>query len=572
MTARELARLTAVARGAEPADLVLRGGRVLNVFTGELQPADVAICGETIAGVGSYRGHREIALSGAVVLPGFIEGHIHIESTMLAPAQFAAAVAARGTTTVIADPHEIANVAGLEGVRYLLDATVEAPAQVFLMAPSCVPATPLETAGAVLGPEQVEQLLGWPRVLGLAEMMNFPGVLGGEPQVLRKLAAATGRSVDGHAPGLSGPELQAYVAAGARSEHEATTLEEGREKLAAGMWVMIREGSAARNLAELAPLLCGEGADRCLLVSDDRNPVDLLELGHLDYSLRRAVQLGVPAHRAVRAVTANAAARFGLHDRGAVAPGLRADLTVVADLTDFVVLHALRGGRLVAELAPPADGTPLAGGRCRTGELHAERFALRGPVTTASQARVRVIEVVPGQILTRAGEAMLPVVDGRLQIPRDSDLALLAVVERHHGSGAVGLGLVRGLGLRGGALASTVAHDAHNLVVAGTSAEAMVRAAQAVMLVGGGQAVATDREVRALLPLPVAGLMSDRPLAEVAAGVRALHRAARELGTGLDDPFMTLSFLALPVIPALRLTDRGLVDVERFAVVPLVIA
>lgn len=572
MTARELARLTAVARGAEPADLVLRGGRVLNVFTGELQPADVAICGETIAGVGSYRGRREIALSGAVVLPGFIEGHIHIESTMLAPAQFAAAVAARGTTTVIADPHEIANVAGLEGVRYLLDATVEAPAQVFLMAPSCVPATPLETAGAVLGPEQVEQLLGWPRVLGLAEMMNFPGVLGGEPQVLRKLAAANGRPVDGHAPGLGGPQLQAYVAAGARSEHEATTLEEGREKLAAGMWVMIREGSAARNLAELAPLLCGEGADRCLLVSDDRNPVDLLELGHLDYSLRRAVQLGVPAHRAVRAVTANAAARFGLHDRGAVAPGLRADLTVVADLTDFVVLHALRGGRLVAELAPPADGAPLAGGRCRTGELHAERFALTSPVTAASQARVRVIEVVPGQILTRAGEAMLPVVDGRLQIPRDSDLALLAVVERHHGSGAVGLGLVRGLGVRGGALASTVAHDAHNLVVAGTSAEAMVRAAQAVVQVGGGQAVATDREVRALLPLPVAGLMSDRPLAEVAAGVRALHRAARELGTGLDDPFMTLSFLALPVIPALRLTDRGLVDVERFAVVPLVIA
>jgi adenine deaminase len=541
---------------------------VLNVFTGELVDADVALCGELIAGVGRYRGAEEIDLDGAVVLPGFIDGHIHIESTMLSPTRFAEAVSPRGTTTVIADPHEIANVSGLAGVRYMLTDAASGPVDIYLMAPSCVPATHLETSGAALGPAEVERMLAWPGVLGLAEMMNFPGVLLGFEEVMLKLASAEGRRVDGHAPGLSGADLQAYVTAGPRSEHEATSLEEAREKLAAGMWIMIREGSAARNLSELAPLLQGEGADRCLLVSDDRNPVDLLAHGHLDNALLQAVALGVPAHRAVRAVTLNAATRFGLNDRGAVAPGYRADLAVVSDMEDFEVQLVLKSGRRARDLVRPPTETPDAlRATCNVGEMTAASFA----IPCGAAATVRVIEIVPDQVVTRHGQAAFVSSEGELHAQAADDLLKLEVIERHHGTGRIGLGFVRGLGLRRGAMASTVAHDSHNLVIAGVSDRAMLRAAEAVCRAGGGQAVATDDEVLALLPLPVAGLMSEAEVASVAEGVQALTRAAHGLGCELADPMMTLSFLALPVIPELRLTDRGLVDVAAFEVVPLII-
>lgn len=560
-TVAGLQRRIEVARSERPADLVVRGGGVLNVFTGEVVEADVAVCDDWIAGVGEYRGEREVDVAGAIVLPGLIDGHLHVESTMLSPARFAEAVSRHGTTTVVADPHEIANVAGLDGVRYMIEACRGGPIDLLLMAPSCVPATHMETAGAELGPDDVERMLRWPEMHGLAEMMNFPGVLFGDPGVLRKLASATG-VIDGHAPGLSGPDLQAYVAAGPRSEHEATSLEEAREKLAAGIRVMIREGSTARNLADLAPLLCGEGAHRCLLVSDDRNPVDLHERGHLDETLRRAVALGVPAHRAVQAVTLNAAQCHRLHDRGAVAPGLLADLTVVGDLQNFEVRMAFKHGRPVEEIgAPPEPEIARVCGSINVRGLddRALRIAAAG-----DSARVRVIEVVPGQIVTRAGEATLPVRDGSVMPDAAQEIAKLAVVERHHGSGRVGLGFVRGIGLCEGALASTVAHDSHNLVLAGMSDEAMLRAARAVIEAGGGQCVATEGEVLALLALPIAGLMSDRALTEVVEGVRSLGEAAKRLGCALDDPLMALSFLALPVIPALKLTDRGLVDVEAF--------
>ncbi len=564
MSSRETARRVAIARGEAPADLALRGGRVLNVFSGEVVDADVALCGEMIAGVGHYRGIEEIDL----VLPGFIDGHIHIESTMLSPTRFAEAVSPRGTTTVIADPHEIANVSGLAGVRYMLADGAGGPVDIYLMAPSCVPATHLETSGAELGPAEVERMLAWPGVLGLAEMMNFPGVLTGFEEVMLKLVGAEGRPVDGHAPGLSGADLQAYVTAGPCSEHEATTLEEAREKLAAGMWIMIREGSAARNLRELAPLLQGEGADRCLLVSDDRSPVDLLAHGHLDDTLRQAVTLGVSPHRAVRAVTLNAATRFGLNDRGAVAPGYRADLAVVSDLEDFEVQLVLKSGRRAREMVRPTTETPDAlRATCDVAELTTASFA----IPCAAAATVRVIEIVPDQIVTRRGQAALRPREGELHAQAADDLLKLAVIERHHGTGRVGLGFVRGLGLRRGALASTVAHDSHNLVVAGVSDEAMLRAAEAVRGVGGGQAVAIDDEVLALLPLPIGGLMSQANAASVAEGVRALTQAARVLGCALADPMMALSFLALPVIPELRLTDLGLVDVAAFEVVPLII-
>lgn len=598
-----LKRIVAVARGDEPADLVLRGGEVLNVFTGEVVNADVALCGDTVAGVGEYHGTREIDLDGAVVLPGFIEGHIHIESSFLCPTEFAAAVSAHGTTTVIADPHEIANVAGLAGVQYMLSAAQGGalargaaptgeppggPVDIFLMAPSCVPATALETAGAELGPDEVEQMLGWPGVLGLAEMMNFPGVLSGQNDVMLKLAAAAGRPIDGHAPGLSGSDLQAYLAAGPRSEHEATSLAEAQEKLAAGAWVMIRHGSAAQNLRDLAPLLAGEGASRCLLVCDDRNPVDLLERGHLDECLRLAVAAGVPAHRAVRAVTINAATRFGLTDRGAIAPGLRADLVVVEDLRDFQVQAVYKDGHIVAGGSPTPRRAPRRAEASRRSSAAMIPEALRStchlppwspetlriPVSAGDgePVRVRVIEIVPGQVLTRAGEAAIPAQDGELMARPDDDLLKLAVIERHRGTGNVGLGFVRGFDLKRGALASSVAHDSHNLVVVGATDTAMRRAAEAVAQVGGGQAVATDDEVLAILPLPIAGLMSDRPLAEVAGMMRGLHKAASKLGCRLNDPFMTLSFLALPVIPELKLTDRGLVDVSAFDFVALIIA
>ena len=563
----ELQRRIEVARGVRPADLVLRGGRVLNVFTGDLARADVAVSGGVIAGLGSYRGEREIDLDGAIVLPGLIEGHIHVESTMLSPTQFARAVASRGTTTAIADPHEIANVAGLAGVRYMIDGSRGGALDLRVMAPSCVPASHLETAGATLAPEDIETMLRWPGIHGLAEMMNFPGVLLGDADVLRKLAAASPSPIDGHAPGLSGADLQAYVATGPRTEHEATTLAEAREKLAAGVRVLIREGSTARNLCDLAPLLMGEGARRCLLVSDDRNPVELLECGHLDLALRRAVQEGVPALRAVQAVTLNAAEAFRLHDRGAVAPGLRADLAIVEDLREFEVRLTLRGGVPVDEIGdPPEPDTSAARGSMSVTGLSEAALRIEGAGPTA---RVRVIEVLPGQVLTGAGEAELPVRDDAIMPDPTRDIAKLAVIERHHASGRIGLGFVRGLGLVRGALASTVAHDSHNLLVAGTSDAAMLRAARALIDAGGGQCVATDSEVRALLPLPIGGLMSDRPLAEVAQGVRALHKAARDLGSTLDDPLMALSFLALPVIPRLKLTDRGLVDVDAFDFVQL---
>lgn len=569
-TVAELARVIRVARGDEPADLTLRGGRVLNVYTGELVRADVAICGSWIAGVGAYGdGHTTIHLAGAVVLPGFIDGHFHIESTMLSPLSLGRAVALHGTTTIVADPHEIANVAGVAGVRYMLEAARGGPVEILLTAPSCVPATHLETSGARLGPDEVEEILRWPGVVGLGEMMNFPGVVGADGGVLRKLAA--GQLIDGHAPGLSGAQLTAYAAAGPRSEHEATTLAEAQEKLSLGMYIMIREGSTAHNLADLAPLLSGEGARRCLLVSDDRNPVDLLEHGHVDATLRRAVAAGVPIHRAVQAVTLNAAEYFRLHDRGAVAPGLRADIAVVEDLERFEVRLTLKSGRLWGEIAEATTEAPAA--VCRSvhvADINADNLAVAAP-TGAKKVRVRVIEVIPGQLLTGAGEAELAVVDGCVAAAPSRDILGLAVIERHHASGRIGLGFVRGLGLRRGAIASTVAHDSHNLVVAGATPQAMLTAARAVIDMGGGQAVAVEDQVLAVLPLPIAGLMSDRPVEEVAAGVRRLQSAARGLGCTLPDPAMALSFLALPVIPRLKLTDRGLVDVEAFDFVPVLV-
>lgn len=565
-----LAERIRVARGEAPADLVLRNARLVNVFSGEVHLADVAVYAGRIVGLSHYTAREEIDLQGRFLCPGLIDGHVHLESAMVHPAEFARAVLPHGTTTVIADPHEIANVLGLEGIRYLLEATSGLPLNVYLMAPSCVPASPLETAGAELSAADLEVLLREERILGLAEMMNFPGVVQGVPEVLAKLEVARGRLVDGHAPGLSGRDLCAYVAAGIGSDHECTTLNEALEKLRLGMAVMIREGSTAHNLNDLLPLVMPGNASHCFFVSDDRHPADLLERGHIDAILRQAQPHELlPPVTLVQMATLNTARHFRLWDLGGIAPGYRADMVVVNDLETFEVSMVFKDGQPVAQSgallgeALPEE-RPIPPSTFHVADLRAERLAV-----PAGGSRLRVIGLVPGQVVTRSLWEEPRVEDGWAVADPERDLLKLAVVERHRGSGRVGLGFVRGFGLKRGALASSVAHDSHNIVVVGCSDGEMAAAAEAVVRMGGGQVAVAGERVLAELPLPIAGLMSDRPLEEVRARLEALNRAARELGCSLDSPLMSLSFLALVVIPELKLSDRGLVDVQRFDFVPL---
>jgi adenine deaminase len=560
--------LLEVARGDAPADTLLRGGRVVNVFTAEVERVDLALHGGRIAGLGpGYLGREEVELDGAWVLPGFLDAHVHVESSLATPFEFARAVVPRGTTTVISDPHEIANVHGLEGVRYMLDASEGLPLTVFVMASSCVPATGMSTSGAALDAAALETLLEHPRVLGLAEVMNFPGVIHGDPEVLAKLRAFQGRPVDGHAPGVSGPALNAYVAAGPASDHECTTADEAREKLRRGLHVFFRQATNAQNLADLLPALTPENAGRVCLCTDDRQPPDLLDEGGIDHMLRTVIRAGVDPIHAVRLATLNPAGFFGLGDRGAVAPGRRADLLVVDDLPSLAIREVWSGGRRVArggaaegwtapEVEPPEPSMLVA--------LPPEPFRI-----PAREGRVRVIEAVPGQLVTGSDTVEPTVRDGAVVADPERDLVKLAVVERHTGSGRVGTALLRGMGLRSGALAGTVAHDHHNIITAGVDDASMMKAVRAVAEARGGLAVARGEEVLARLALPVGGLMSPRPMEEIRALLDEAVAAARELGSPLHDPFMALSFLGLEVIPTLKLTDHGLVDVEAFRPVPL---
>lgn len=558
------------ARGETPADLLLKGGRIVDVFSGETVTGDVAIKNGTIAGIGAYRAARTVELDGRFVTPGFIDAHVHIESTMIGVSEFARAVAARGTTTVIADPHEIANVLGAAGIRYMLAASADQPVNVFFMLPSCVPATSMETAGARLTADDLRPLMDEERVLGLAEMMNYPGVLAADVEVLRKidLAASARKPVDGHAPGLTGTDLNAYAAAGIASDHECTTLAEAREKLRAGLHIMVREGTAAKNLAALLPLITPHTCRRMMWCTDDRHAHDLLTEGHIDVIVRSAIGRGLDPLSAIRMATLNPAEYFGLRHLGAVAPGRRADLLVIDDLKHLGIGQVYSRGQLVA-----VDGR-IVEGLERPGSIGAPR-AMRVPTgaldfsIAAIGRRVRVIEIVPGQIVTGSRVADARIENGQAVADTDRDLLKLAVVDRHSGRGRMAVAFVRGLGLEKGAIASSVAHDAHNIIVAGAGDRDMTVAVGRIVEMGGGLAVAAGGRVLAELALPVAGLMAEAPLPEVAAALERLTAAARSLGSLLKDPFMTLSFLALPVIPALKLTDRGLVDVEKFEVVPL---
>ena len=557
-------RILPVALGSEPAELVLRNVETLNVFTGEFLTGDIAIAGGRVAGVGRYHGKAEIDCAGKTAVPGFIDSHIHMESSMLSPAQFARAAAPHGTTAIVTDPHEIANVCGENGIQYMLRATRGLPLDVFFMVPSCVPCSQFDENGCTLGTETIRRFLTEERVLGLAEMMNYPGVLYEDPATLEKIDCALdeGGMVDGHAPGLTGRQLNAYIGAGVTSDHEATCYEEALEKLRLGQWIMIREGTAARNLDALYPLLQGDSFRRCLFCCDDVHPGELLEDGHIDRIVRRAIARGAnPAHAFI-AASFNAAQRFGLGDTGAIAPGYFADLVLLSDRENVTVEAVYKRGSLVAmdgELVRPVEEPKAAGrkavsGTVRVGDFSAEKLDAHGTA-------LPVIGLVAHELITTD--------EGRAEaVDTERDIVKLAVIERHHETGHIGLCYLKGYGLKSGAVATTVAHDSHNVIVAGTNDADMALAVETLKACGGGMAVVDGGRVKAELALPIAGLMCDLDAEEAEAALSRVKDAAYALGASHEiDPLMTLSFMSLPVIPHRKLTTLGVVDVDAFRLV-----
>lgn len=568
----ELESLIRRAAGREPADLLLTNLKLVDVLAGEIYPAEVAVAGDTVVGIGpGYTAREVVDLRGAYLAPGFLDAHVHVESAMVTPREFARAVVPRGTTTVITDPHEIANVLGLEGIRFMLECAKGSPMSMFVMASSCVPATHMETSGAELDAVDLASFKSSPFVLGLAEVMNFPGVVGCDPGVLAKLERFADRVIDGHAPGLTGQALNAYAAAGIASDHECTTVEEAREKLRRGMVIFLREATNAHNLRTLLPLVTPYNAGRLCLCTDDRQPADLLDQGHIDHLLRLAIADGVDPVVAIRMATWSIAKHFRLYDRGAVAPGRRADLVAFDDLSAPRPRMVWRRGELVAqdgELVPHAQLPAIPRLRpTMSVDWEAVDFAIR-----AEGVRARVIEAIPNQLVTGHLIEEATVRGGEAVADPSRDLLKMAVVERHRASGAVGRGFVRGLGLARGALASSVAHDHHNLVLIGADDLSMTTAARRAAAIGGGLVAAEGEQVLAEVPLPLGGLMSDHPIESVRGELDKALDAAHALGSPLHDPFMAMSFLALEVIPSLKLTDQGLVDVDRFEQVPLWVA
>lgn len=563
------------ATGQKTPELVLKNGKLINVLSGEIYQADIAIDNGYIVGVGQYKGQKEVDLTDHYLCPGLIDGHIHLESSMVTPQEFAKVVLPRGTTTVVTDPHEIANVSGRAGIEYMMDATEDIPLNVYFMVPSCVPATMLDENGAEINAGDIAELLEKPRVLGLAEMMNFPGVLHCDSEVLGKIAAARekGRIIDGHAPGLSGKELCAYIAAGIRSDHECTSFDEALERVRLGQWVMVREGTAGKNLLDLMPLLTSGKSRRCMLVTDDKHPGDLIQEGHLDFMIRSLISRGVNPVIAIQLATLNPAEYFGLKELGAIAPGYRADLVVLSDLNQFKVKDVYKDGRIIVQEGDliPFNSREVYAPQVQN-SFHMPEMKTADFTVSGHGSKMRVIGLVAGQILTR--ELFFDVTsenEGVYQADIEQDLLKLAVVERHKNTAHIGVGFVHGYGLKRGAIASSVAHDSHNLLVIGADNESMRLAANAVRAHQGGLAIADSSGVLAVLPLPIAGLLSSDAVETVDGQIQNMKRLAREMGVFENiDPFMTLSFLALSVIPELKLTSLGLVKVSEQKIVEVI--
>lgn len=560
----ELERRIAQGRGDEPADLVLRGGKVFDLITGDLISGDVAICGETIVGIGAaYDGHEVIDVAGLVLVPGFIDTHLHIESSLVTPFEFDRCVTPRGVTTAICDPHEIANVLGLEGIRYFQAASERTVMDIRVQLSSCVPSTDMETSGAEIEAEDLHRVMGHPSGIGLAEVMNYPGVIHRVPEMMAKLRLFEGGHIDGHCPQLSGRDLNAYCAAGIRTEHEATTPEEAREKLQRGMRVLIREGSVSKDLHALQPLLTDVTAPYMCLCTDDRNPLDIAEEGHLDHMIRRLISLGCSPLAAYRAASLSGAEAFGLRDRGLVAPGRRADIVAVGSLEACDAKLVLCGGRVANDTAFAArEGlAPIGRDSVRAPRVAPEDFRHAG-----NRADTDVIGILEGKILTAHLHEDIVPLDGDKRPDIARDLVRIAVIERHGRNGNIATGFVRGFGLRAGAIASTVCHDHHNIACVGVNYADMAVAANRLGEIEGGFVVVEEGRVLAELALPVAGLMSLEDFETVRDRLVDLRAAATSLGVTLQEPFLQLAFLALPVIPALKITDRGLVDVTRFEI------
>ena len=564
--------LIEVAKGLEPADLILKNAKLVNVFSGEIYKTDIAIKHGYIAALGTgYSGTEEIDLQEQFVIPGFIDAHVHIESSMLSLSQFSKAILPLGTTTVIADPHEITNVCGSAGFRYMLKSSKFSMLNVFFMVPSCVPATHLESSGIAFNYEDVEYFMGKKKVLGLAEMMNYPGVINGSKKVMKKilLALESGKLIDGHAPGLTGKDLSAYVASGISSDHECTNKEEALEKLRTGMYIMIREGTGAKNLNDLLPFVTKENYSRCLLATDDRCPTDIVNEGHINYAVKKAIKNGLDPMMAIKMATINVADYFGLKDVGAILPGKSADILVVKSLENLEISKVFKDGMLVAEDGKYLKTTSAVQSKwvyntVNTGDIVEEDLKI-----PRKSDKIRVIETIEHQLLTKELIHSAKIENDYVVADPDNDIIKLLVIERHFATHNIGKGFVKGLGIKSGAVASTVSHDSHNLVVTGTNDSDMFLAINTIIEMNGGICVVKDNQVLAKLPLPIAGLMSDASLEEVYQGKGSLDDAVKKLGSIKEDPFMKLAFLSLPVIPKLKLTDKGLVDVDKFDFVDL---